>query len=234
MTLELWQIKIRTASACKELLGVVENVEREVEDAARDGSAIDGHVLLGKVPAARAHEQRRDLFVELVFLAFRADVVDAPADRVAQIDLPLDVVVPGRRIRVLEVRHEYLGPRIERVDDHLAIDGTGDFDAPILDVVGDGGAGPGSFAEGPRFGKEIGQVACIKISLPCSTPGQEFGAPPTEGPLQLRGKGQRIGREDLSVLGADGGGNLYPGRVVRHGRKGSGSHDLSLRGTWGR
>src|SRR5215831_13979868 len=190
MTLELWQIKIRSASACKQLLGVVENIEREVEDAARDGSAIDGDVLLGKVPAARAHEQRRDVFVELVFLALRADVVDAPADRVAQIDLPLDIVVPRRRIRVLEVRHEHLRARIERVDDHLAIDGTRYFDPAILDVGGDGGAGPRSFADGPRFGQEVGQVACIKVSLPCSTPGQELGASPTEGALKLRGKSQ--------------------------------------------
>src|SRR3546814_2726433 len=47
-------------------------------------------------------------------------------DRVAQVELALDQVVPGRRRRVLEVRHEDAGAAVQRVDDHLAVDGAGD------------------------------------------------------------------------------------------------------------
>src|SRR5215471_11759852 len=98
MALELRQIEVWAASACEELLRVVEEVEREIEDAARDRLAVDRNVLLRQVPSARANEQRGDLFVQLVFLAFGRHVVDATANRVAQVDVPLDIVVPLRRV----------------------------------------------------------------------------------------------------------------------------------------
>jgi hypothetical protein len=47
----------------------VEEVEAEVEQAAGDRRAVDQHVLLGQVPAARAHEQRRGLLGQRVLLA---------------------------------------------------------------------------------------------------------------------------------------------------------------------
>src|SRR5581483_1600401 len=53
---------------------------------------------------------------------------------VHQIQLAADAVRPRRRIRVLEVRHEHVRARVERVDDHLAVDGTGDFDAAIDEI----------------------------------------------------------------------------------------------------
>jgi hypothetical protein len=119
---ELRQVEIRPASARDELLRVVEEIDREIEDAARDRLAVDDHVLLRQMPAARAHEQRRRALVQPVRLALGRHVVDAPADRVAQVDLALDVVVPARRVRVLEVRHEHVRARVERVDDHLAVE----------------------------------------------------------------------------------------------------------------
>ena len=93
------------------------------------------HVLLVEVPAARAHLQRRDLVVELVaLLAGRRLLLErerAP-DRLADVDLALDLVGPERRVRVLEVGHVRVGARIEGVDDHLGVDRAGDLDpAPM-------------------------------------------------------------------------------------------------------
>ena len=84
MTLQLGQIEIRTATAGDELLRIVEKEQREVEEAARDRRAVDFDVLLGEMPAARAHEERSDLRVQLVLLAFGRDVVDPAADRVGR------------------------------------------------------------------------------------------------------------------------------------------------------
>ncbi len=47
-------------------------------------------------------------------------------------DVALDLVLPGRRVRVLEVGHEALGARVERVDDQLAVGRAGDLDAAVL------------------------------------------------------------------------------------------------------
>ena len=55
---------------------------------------------------------------------------------IAQIDLALNHVRPGRAVGVLEVSHEGIRPRVEGVDHHLAVCRTGDFDAAILNVCG--------------------------------------------------------------------------------------------------
>ena len=49
---------------------------------------------------------------------------------------------PRRRVRVLEVGHEHVGAGIERVDDHLPIDGPGDFDAAVLKIRRNGADAP--------------------------------------------------------------------------------------------
>ena len=69
--------------------------------------------------------------------AGRIGEVEPPAPAVAQVDLALDQFVPGRRGGVLEVGHEHLGARIERVDDHLGVGRPGDLDPPVLQVGGD-------------------------------------------------------------------------------------------------
>ena len=56
---------------------------------------------------------------------------------VDQVDLALDHVLPGRSERVLEIGHEDLGPRVERVDHHLALHRAGDLHPPVGEVGGD-------------------------------------------------------------------------------------------------
>src|SRR5690606_10123588 len=75
---------------------------------------------------------------EPVLLALLGREVDAPADRVRQVELSLDHVRPGRARRVLEVGEPHLRARVERVDGHLAVGRAGDLDAAVLE------AGPGT------------------------------------------------------------------------------------------
>ena len=113
---------------------VVKQVQAEVDERARHLLAIDEQVLLEEVPAARAHEQHRDLRIRRYCLPSGVLNPIVRVDRVAQVDLAVDDVVPGRRERVLAVRHEHFRARVQRIDDHLAIGRTGDLDAPILQV----------------------------------------------------------------------------------------------------
>ena len=109
------------------------------------------------MPAARADEEDGGVVDELVTL-FGGGVVegDGAADGVAQVELAVEQVVPGGRGGVLEVGHEDLGAGVERVDDHLAVDGAGDLDAAVLEVGGDGRDGPRGFANLARFREEVG------------------------------------------------------------------------------
>ena len=98
------------------------------------------------MPSARTDQQRRRLLVQRVLL--RAAVErDRAAHRVAQIELPFDVVRPRRRVRVFEVRHEDVRAGVQRVDDHLAIDRPGDLDAAV-DADRAGSARPSSRSRG--------------------------------------------------------------------------------------
>ena len=74
----------------------MEEVEAEVEQAGRDGLAVDLEVPLDEVPAARPHEQRRHLVVQAVALAVGAVELDRAVDRVDEVRLALDHVVPRR------------------------------------------------------------------------------------------------------------------------------------------
>ena len=151
------------------------------------------------------------LSLRLVRLAFGRREVDAAADRVAQVDVALDVVVPARRVRVLEVRHEHARAAIERVDDHLAVDRTRDLDAAVLDVGRDRRAGPVAFADRARLGQEVGQLAGVELGLPRGAPREELVAPSAERALQLGHERHRLGRQDLRVLGRDAAGDFHTG-----------------------
>ena len=67
--LHLRQVEVRPAAAREQLLRVVEEVQREIEDRAGHRLAVDRDVLLVQVPAARARDQHRGLVVQPVLLA---------------------------------------------------------------------------------------------------------------------------------------------------------------------
>ena len=84
---------------------------------------------------------------------------------VHQVDLALDHVGPGRRVGVLEVGHEHLGPAVQGVDDHLAVGRTGDLDAAVQQVGRDRRDLPVAVAHGLGLGQEVGALAGVEALL---------------------------------------------------------------------
>jgi hypothetical protein len=136
---------------------VAEEVEAEVEQRCGRGGAVDLEVALLEMPAARTHEQPRDLVVQLVVLLARVQR-DRAVERVREVALPLDAVLPGRRVGVLEVRHEHPRARVERVDHHLPVDRPGDLNPTVGDLVGERRDPPVALADGHGLGEEVGQL----------------------------------------------------------------------------
>src|SRR5919204_5577204 len=128
--LHLRQIQVRTRAAFEKLFRVVEEEQAEVEDRARYGLAVDDDVLLVEVPTTRPHDEHRGALVQEIVLAALLEA-DRAATGIAQVQLAIDHVVPGRTVRVLEVRHEGGGAGIQRIDHHLAVGGPGDLDTPV-------------------------------------------------------------------------------------------------------
>ena len=129
--LHLGQVEVRPAAGVEQPARAVEEVEPEVGQAARGPVAVDQDVLLGQVPAARPDHDGRGLLAEGVGLALGRGEVDAPLDRVAQVELAADHVLPQRRVRVLEVGQPDPRAGVQRVDGHLAVGGSGDLDPPV-------------------------------------------------------------------------------------------------------
>ena len=96
VALELRQVEVRAGSAVEQAAPVMEEVEAEIEQAGRDGLAVDLEVPLDQVPATRPDEQRRHLVVQAVALAVGALELDRAVDRVDEVRLALDHVVPRR------------------------------------------------------------------------------------------------------------------------------------------
>ena len=227
---EFRQVEIRPAAAGEQFLRVVEEIEREVEDATGNRLAVDQNMFLGQVPASRTHEEDGGLFVQPVGLAFRRRVVDPAADRIAQIDVALEVVVPLRRVRVLEVGHEHARAGVERIDDHLAVDRSGDLDAAIHDVGRDRCAGPVAFADRTRLGEEIRQGSRVEFSLAPRPACQQFRASATECALQLGRERDGFGCQDLRIFGGDAAGDFDAGPELGRAHRGFSLRNRGKRG----
>jgi len=206
--LHLGQVEEGAGATGNLLLGVVKEDQAEVEDAAGDALAINQHVLLVEVPAARADLQRRDLVVELVFLAGFVLEREFAADCLGDVDLTLDLVVPVRRVRILEVGHVRIGARVEGVDDHLGFDRAGDLGAAALQRLGQRRDLPVAVADVLGLGQEVGQLAGVDAGLTGDTCLEEFLAAWFEGAVQLGDQCQRVGGEYGFVTGFKRGSDL--------------------------
>src|SRR5262245_33343334 len=109
--------------------------------------------------------------------------------------MTLDVVRPGRRVRVLEVGHEHLRARVERVDDHLAIDRPGDLDAAILEVRRNRSDAPVAAAHVRGVGEEVGTLAAVVSLLSRGAAREQLVDPIAEAMREILDKGERLGRE---------------------------------------
>jgi hypothetical protein len=220
----LRQVEEGAGAARDLLLGVVEEHQREIENAAGDALTVDSHVLFVEVPAARADLQRGDLVVELVFLAGFVLEAQLAADGLVQVDLALDLVVPLRAVGILEVGHVGIGARVVGVDDHLGFDRAGDFDAAALQGLGQRRDLPVAFADVLGLGQEVGHFAGIDAGLALDALLQQFLAARLEGAVQLGDQFQRLGRQDGGVFGGNGGVDLDAG--------GQGHGELLEMGCW--
>ncbi|MNT46287.1 hypothetical protein D3C72_1829190 [compost metagenome] len=95
IALQLGQVEVGARALGQQRLVVVQEVEGEVEQAARDGVAIEGDVFFRQVQTAYPADKHCGIGIEGVSLAFRTGVRDGAVDRIAQVDLTLDHLVPG-------------------------------------------------------------------------------------------------------------------------------------------
>ena len=180
----------------------MEEEQPEVEQRPRYGLAVDVHVLLIEVPAARARNQHRGPVLQAVSLAALLEADGAP-HCVAQVDLPIHHVVPGRAVCILEVRHEGGGARIQRIDHHLAVGGAGELDAAVEQVLRLRRYTPLLLSYFPGVWKKIRQRAAVEFFLPRSAAREQVLAPRLEMPMQIRYEIERFPGEDLGEPGAD-------------------------------
>src|SRR6187200_916303 len=86
------------------------------------------------MPAAWAHHQHSQLLPELVRFSLRTGELNRAPNSVPQIDLAFNDIFPSRGVRILKISHENFGTGIQRVDHHLAISWSSDFDATIKKI----------------------------------------------------------------------------------------------------
>ena len=204
VTLQLRQVEVGPAAALEEAATVVEDIKAEVEQAPGHGCAVDAAMALDEVPATGADEQGRADVVQAVDATVRIRVLDRPRDRIDQVDLTLDHVAPARRVGVLEVRHEDVGARIERVDHHLPLGRPGQLDPPTLEVLGRRRDGPVALADRAGRGQEVQTLARVERRLALDPTLEERRARRTQLSLEQRDKGERGWRQDLAEPRLDG------------------------------
>src|SRR5579864_1141779 len=152
----------------------MEEIETEIKERTGNRRAIYQKMPFIQMPATWTNQQSRHFGIQGVLFALRTHIADCALHGIAEIRLPLQIVLPRRRIRILEVRHENIRAGIERVDDHLAIHGPCDFHAPVEQILWNRRDRPLGLADMGRLGKEVRQLASIDLPLANLAPGEEF------------------------------------------------------------
>src|SRR5262245_24156120 len=166
MALELRQVEVRAGAGGFQSRGIVEKVHPEVEEHAGNWAAVDLEVALDEMETPRADHQSGQRRFQLVPLAgFGRYIRNRAPDGVHQVRLAADDVGPARRSGVLEIGHVDLRTGIQRVDDHLAVDRAGDFDAAVLQVAGRGSDVPVGGADRSSLAQKIRASALIEAPL---------------------------------------------------------------------
>jgi hypothetical protein len=174
-------------------------------------------VALVEMPSARAHHQDGRIGPERINLpGRRIAMLEAAAPAVAQVQLALDQIAPGRRGCVLEIRHEHARAGIEGVDDHLAVGRTGDLDPAIAQVRRDFADLPVAVPYVPRLGEEIGQRASVERPLALDPRCQQRLSPAVETAVELGDEAERVGRQNFAGAG-DPRRRRHCRRISQHG-----------------
>ena len=109
---------------------------------------------------------------------------------------------------ILEVGHEYFGAGVQRVDGHFALDRAGNFDAPVLQIVRNGGNCPTALAYALGFGEEVGHLAGVNFGLALHPALQEFLAPARKRSHQFCDESHCLWRQYLGKFSSNGTSNL--------------------------
>jgi hypothetical protein len=153
----------------------VKQKEPEIEQRRRHGLFVDEKMPFAEVQPARPHDERRRLRIERVRLAVDGvDVVDRPRHGINQIALTGNDVRPCRRGRILEVRHEHLCARIERVDDHLAVHGAGNLDAAVAQIARGRRRVPQASADVGGVDEEVQPLTSVEAGLSRASSGEQM------------------------------------------------------------
>ena len=216
MALELREVEVRPGASLEQALGVAVKVDAEVEEPRGHVLAVDFDVPLLQMPAARADEQDGDLVVQRVALLALLQR-DGPVDGVGKVLLAPEDVLPGRRVRVLEVRHVHACTGVEGIDDHLPVARRPrDLDAAVLEIGGHRRHAPVATANCMRRLEEARELACDNSLLTVCSCEQELFSTVAELPLERDDEIERIGCEDARFVGCgdgcggDGGQNAIP------------------------
>lgn len=94
MALQLGYVEVGTGALGQQRLVVVQEIEGEVEQAAGNGGTIKGDVLLRQMQTANPADEHGRVGIQGIGLPLRALVGNGAVDRIAQVDLALDHLVP--------------------------------------------------------------------------------------------------------------------------------------------
>ncbi len=166
-------------------LRVVEEVESEIEQAKRRWACHPPRNAFPPDASRAVAPATLPPWIEVVALALGTDIADGALDRIAEIDLAFEIVLPGGRIRVFKIRHENIGAGVQRIDDHLAIDRARDLHTAVEQIVRNGRDRPFCLADVGGFGEEVRKLAGVDLLLAGARggPGVPGGVLRTCGPV---------------------------------------------------
>ena len=199
--LHLGQVEVRARCPCRAAAGRCGRGRAPRRRTRRRPAVAHAHVLLDQVPAARAHEQRRHLVAEAVLAPVVAGELDRALDRIGQVELALHDVGPRRRQGVLEVGHEAARARVQRVDDHLAVDRAGDLDAAVAESAGAAATCQSPSRIVARLGQEVERRAAGDARAALRARGEQLAPARLEALVQRADEGQRVVGEDAGRRG---------------------------------
>ena len=189
-----WQIEVGTTSFRQQRLVVMKEIERKIEQAAGDGLITPGHMLFRQMQAAHTAYQHSGIGLQLIDFSGLVGVADGSVHGIAQVDLTINDFAPVRRQRILKVRHKDFDVGIQRVNDHLALDGAGDFHAAILQISRDTANSPVAISNGSSFRNKIRKLPVVNSLLLLQTRGQQLIARRRKAAHQFRQKFYRLRR----------------------------------------
>ena len=159
-------------------------------------------------PRGRNDDRGRLAVAQLVRLALRRGEAQRAVDRVAQVQLAGNDVLPERGVGVLVVGQPHLRARVQRIDRHLRVGRSGDLHAAIHQTWRGLGHPPLRLADVLSLVEKLQQPARRQLPLPLVPPREQLATPRVEGPVQVGQEVQRLRREDLVEPVVDGAGDL--------------------------